>query len=129
MLVLVGLLWLLHLIHLFIKIAFPVWSRQLTAKRTKIILHVTEVAGAIIVSIIAPIVFVLVSEYNIPRFPPVLCVPSSKVYFYTACVPLCIIMAVGVILAVVTFWILREVSACSNAMVYIMSTVIINFNM
>jgi len=70
----------------------------------------TEVAGAIFFSIIAPVVFVLVSEYNIGRFPPVLCFPSSKVYFYTACVPLCIVMAAGVVLTVVMFWILREVS-------------------
>jgi len=108
--VLVSILWLLHLIHLFIKIAFPFWSRTLTVKRTKIILHVTEVGGAIFVSVLSPMIFVLTSEYNVFRFPPVLCVPSSKVYFYTVCLPMCIIIALGVILDVVMLWILREVS-------------------
>ena len=118
MLVLFNILWLLHLIHLSIKIAFPIWSRKLTVKRTKIIVHVTEVGGAIFVSVLSPMIFVLTSEYNVFRFPPVLCVPSSKVYFYTVCLPMCIIIALGVILDVVMLWILREVSFLMSMHMY-----------
>jgi len=107
--VLLCVLWLLHVIHLFIKIVFPVKSRQLDFKRTKIILHVTEVIGASFITILAPVVFVSVSEYNIGRFPPVLCLPSREVGFYTMCVPLCAVIGAGVILTVIIFWRLHQV--------------------
>ena len=110
LLVLLSVFWLLHLIHLFLKIAFPMWSRTLNVKRTKIILHVTEVGGATLLSGLAPIIFVSVSEYNFGRFPPVLCFPSRAVTFYTMCLPVSITIGSGVILAIITFWILHKVS-------------------
>ena len=103
--------WLQHTIHLFIKIAFPMWSRKLERKQTKIILHITEVLGAFILCGLAPIVYISVSEYSFGRFPPLLCRPSKEVYFYTVCIPLCIMIGSGVILAVVMFWMLHRVSS------------------
>ena len=102
--------WLLHLIHLFIKIFLPVWSRKLDRKQTKIILHVTEVTGAFILCGLAPIIFVSVSEYSFKRFPPMLCFPSRKVNFYTVCLPLCVMLGSGVILAILMFWNLHKVN-------------------
>ena len=110
LLVLLSLLWLLHLIHLFIKIAFPLRSRKLDVKRTKYILHATEVCGAFLLTGLAPIIFVSVSEYNFGRFPPLFCFPSRAVTFYTMCLPLCIVIGSGVVLAIVTFWMLHKVS-------------------
>ena len=110
LLVLLTVLWLLHLIHLFIKIVYPIRSRKLDRKQTKIILHVTEVGGAFILCGLAPITFVSMSEYSIGRFPPLLCLPSKVVNFYTVCIPLCIILASGVILAIIMFWLLHKVS-------------------
>ena len=103
-------LWLLHLIHLFIKIAFPMWSRKLDRKRTKIILHVVEVGVALSLGTMAPILNVIFLKYQFGRFPPVFCIPSKEVSFYTACLPLCIILAIGTILAVIMFWMLHKVS-------------------
>lgn len=108
--VLLHMLWLLHLIHLYLKICFPIWARKLAMKTTKILLHVTEITGAIILSGLAPVAFLLTSKYQFGRFPPVLCFPSRAVGFYTICVPLCIIIACGMILAITTFWILHKVS-------------------
>jgi len=110
-LILLAAFWLLHLIHLFIKIAFPMWSRKLDRRQTKIILHVTEVTGAFILCGLAPIIYVSVSEYSFGRFPPLICVPSKKVDFYTLCLPLCIMMGTGVILAIIMFWMLHKVSS------------------
>ena len=109
-LVFITVLWLLHLIHLFIKIVFPIRSRKLDRKQTKIILHVTEVGGAFILCSLAPIIYVSVSEYSFGRFPPLLCFPSRVVSFYTVCVPLCVMLASGLILAIIMFWLLHKVS-------------------
>ena len=103
--------WLLHLIHVFIKIYLPIWSRKLDRKQTKIILHVGEVIGAFILSSLPSIVYVSVSEYSFGRFPPMLCVPSGTVSFYTMCLPLCVLLGSGVILAVIMFWMLHKVSS------------------
>ena len=82
-------------------------------KKTKILLHVTEITGAIILSGLAPVAFLSISEYKFGRFPPVLCFSSRAVGFYTICVPLCVIIACGMILAITTFWILHKVSKCT----------------
>lgn len=110
LLVFLSVLWLLHVMHLFIKLAFPLWSRKLEVKRTKIILHVTEVAGAFFLCGLAPVIFAAVSEYNFGRFLPVLCFPSRAVTFYTVCLPVCVTLGFGAILAIVTFWLLHKVS-------------------
>ena len=109
-LVMLAELWLLHLIHLFIKIAFPMWSRKLDRKQTKIILHVVEVGVALSLGTMAPILNVIFLKYQFGRFPPVLCIPSKEVSFYTVCLPLCIMLAIGTILAVIMFWMLHKVS-------------------
>ena len=106
--------WVLHLIHLFLKIAFPMWSRKLDRKKIKFILHVIEVAGAIFLCSIAPTLFVIFSKYQFGRLPPLICNPSKEVSFYTICLPLCIIMGFGMILAIIMFWILHKVSSINT---------------
>ena len=104
--------WLLHLIHLFIKIAFPVWARKLDIKQTKIILHAVEVIGALVLCGVAPVAYISTSDYLMLRYPALLCLPSKEVNFYTLCMPLCVIVGTGVILAAIMFWILHKV--CSS---------------
>ena len=103
-------LWLLHLIHLFIKIAFPMWARKLNRKKIKFILHGVEVSGAVFLCTLAPTFNIIFSKYQFGRIPPLLCIPSKEVSFYTVCLPLCVIMGIGTILAIVMFWILYKVS-------------------
>lgn len=102
--------WLLHLVHLFIQIIFPLWSRKLNRKQMKIILHVVEVAVTLFLCSLAPTLFVVLSEYKFGRFPPLLCSPSKEVSFYTICLPLCMIMGIGMNLTIIMFWILHKVS-------------------
>ena len=108
-LVLLAELWLLHFIHLFIKIAFPMWSRKLDSKQTKIILHVVEVAVALFLCSLAPVLNVILSKYQFRRFPQIFCFPSKEVSFYTICLPLCIMVGIGTILSVIMFWMLHKV--------------------
>ena len=107
-------LWLLHLIHLFIKITFPLWSRKLDRKKIKFILHVMEVAGAIFLCSIAPTLVAIFSKYQFGQFPPLICNPSKEISFYTICLPLCTIMGIGMILAIIMFWILHKVSSINT---------------
>ena len=101
--------WLLHLIHLFIKIAFPMWSRKLDSKQIKTILHVVEVAVALFLCSLAPVLNVIRSKYQLGRFPPIICYPSEEVIFYTLCFPLSVMLGIGTILAVNIFWMLHKV--------------------
>ena len=87
------------------------WSRKLDRKQTKIILHVVEVTVAVILGTLAPTLNVILSKYQFGRFPAVICVPSKVVSFYTGCLPLCIMLAIGTILAVIMFWMLYKVSS------------------
>ena len=112
LLVLMSILWLLHLFHLFLKIMFPIWSKKHDDKKMMVILHVVEISGAAFTSILAPVIYLAVSEYRPNRFPPTLCVPSKAVYFYTICLPLCAIIGSGSILLVILFWTLIKVSLC-----------------
>lgn len=73
-------------------------------------IHAAEVVGASILCGITPVTFILKSEYTIQQFPPFICFPSRSVGFYSICLPLCFIVGTGVILAIIMFWILHNVS-------------------
>ena len=94
------------------KIFLPVWSRKIDRKHTlsRIILHVTEVIGAFILCGLVPIIFVSVSEYSFEQFPLLFCFPSREVNVYIVCLPLCIMLGSGVILAIHMFWNLHKFS-------------------
>ncbi|XP_065889434.1 uncharacterized protein [Dysidea avara] len=104
LLVLIGIFWLQHLCHLFLKIMFPIWSKKHNDMEQSVVLHVMEVSGAVFISILAPVIYLAVSKYTVIRFPPVLCFPSRKVIFYTVCLPLCVILGSGSILFIIIFW-------------------------
>ena len=118
-LMLLAVFWLLHLIHLFLKISIPIWSRKLDRKQTKLILHIVEVAGALFFCSLAPVLTVILSEYQITRFPPLFCNPSKEIRFYTMCLPLCIIVGTGVVLTIIMFRILHKVSNINKLIVSI----------
>ena len=103
--------WLLHLLHLFLGITFPFWSRFLNEKKWKIRLHVVEVLGSVVLCSLAPTIFVSVSEYVPGRFPPLFAVPSREVIFYTIVLPLAIILAGGINL---TFYTLLSIHKVIN---------------
>ena len=75
-------------------------------------LHITEVTGATIICGITPVIFILTSKYNFQKFPPFICFPTKSVGFYSMCLPLCLMVGTGVILAIIMFWMLHMVSKC-----------------
>ena len=105
----ITLTWFLHLFHLFLAVAFPFWSEFLSEQKWKIRLHVLEVLGCVVVSSIAPIIFVSTSEYAIARFPPVFVWASRDVTFYSVVLPNTILVAIVINLTVYSFVIIRKV--------------------
>ena len=107
---LLGILWFQHTCHLFMKIMFPIWSKKHDDKEKSVVLHVVELFGAILFSILAPVIYSAKSEYVVTRFPPIFCVSSRTVLYYTLCIPLCLICGAGSILLIIVLWTLVKVS-------------------
>ena len=102
-------MWFLHLFHLFLAIAFPFWSKFLSEQKWKIRLHILEVLGCVVISSIAPITFLSVSEYVIARLPPLFVRPSRDVTFYSLILPTTILVGTGVNLTIYSFITIRKV--------------------
>ena len=111
--------WFLHSFHLFLAIAFPFWSEFLSEQKWKIRLHILEVLGCVVISSIAPITFISVSDYTIARFPPSFARPSRDVTFYSLVLPNTIIIAVGVNLTIYSFVTIHKVISYSIIDVHI----------
>jgi len=107
--ILMMIFWMLNVVHIFLKIVFPFVSRRIDEKLQ--LLHITEVVGSVILCSLAPIIYISTSQYKMTRFPPLLCVPSIDVYFYTISIPLCIILTIGVNLLIITLWKIHKVCA------------------
>ena len=105
--------WFCHEISLFWGICFPFHSRSFeTARHTKYV-HITVVA----VRLVLPALPVIVtftngdpSGFGLTRFPPILCTGMQRnSTFYSLVLPLNIIMAIGIPLLIVIFWIIHKV--------------------
>ena len=119
----ITLTWFLHLFHLFLALSFPFWSEFLSEQKWKTRLHIAEVFGCIVVSSIAPIVCLSVSQYTIARFPPLFVRPSRDIFFYSVMLPNTILLAIGVNLTVYSFCIIRKVINCVVSHTKIMQTI------
>lgn len=102
--------WIMHLFHMFTRLAFPMQSRNFDQSTYRHWIHIGEVGGGILVAIIPPIGVAAASEYNVPSFPANYCVPEPRVAYYTELLPINIVLAVGVCFIVTIFWMLHQVS-------------------
>ena len=105
------------MVSLFWKIRFPFHARSFeTAHRIKYI-HITMV----IVGLVLPTLPVIVAftagnpstrGFGLTRFPPILCTSlQSDPTFYSLVLPINIVLAIGVPLLIVLFWIIHKVYA------------------
>lgn len=104
-----ALTWFLHLLHLFLGLAFPFWSQFLNERKWKIRLHIFELLGSVLLCSLAPVIYVSTSDYTIVQFPPLFSLPSREVSFYTFTLFIAIIMAAGVSLIFINFYIISKV--------------------
>ena len=113
--------WIMHLLHMFTRLAFPMKARNFDQSSYRHWFHIVEVGGAMLVAIIPPIAVVSASEYNVPSFPANYCVPEPRVAYYTELLPINVILGAGVCLIVTIFWMLHQVSSlfqCYNVLTY-----------
>ena len=105
--------WFCHEISLFWGIRFPFHAKSFeTAHRTKYI-HITMV----IVGLVLPALPVIVtfttgdpSGFGLTRFPPILCTGMHRnATFYSLVLPINILMATGIPLLIIIFWIIHKV--------------------
>ncbi|XP_065890372.1 uncharacterized protein [Dysidea avara] len=96
--------WFLHVLHLFLGVAFPFWARFLNEKKWKIRCHVIEVIGGITFCSLGPTLVVTFSEYTIASFPTLFPLPTKKMVFFTMTVPLSVLLATGVNMIFHTFF-------------------------
>ena len=101
--------WFLHVLHLFLGIAFPFWARFLNEKKWKIRCHVIEVIGAIIFCSLGPTLVVTLSEYKIVNFPILFPLPTKEMVFFTMTIPFSVLMASGVNMIFYAFFSVHKV--------------------
>ena len=109
---LMSLFWLLHLFHIYLSVVFPIKARFLKTKKWRRGLHITEVAGSLLISVLVPGILLLTNiDYNMAFYPPLLCLPGTQVsVFYSIAVPAVLFTVVGLSLIVIVTWTLLKVS-------------------
>ena len=113
--------WIFHLIHIFLKVVFPVKSLFLTTRRWNRGLHITEVLASFFISALGPgIVHLSGIKYGFAFFPPLLCLPASNLFlFYAMAVPLVVIMTLGLnVIAVIIWTLFSRVSYTNIIIIY-----------
>jgi len=104
--------WLLHLFHVYLSVVFPIRSHFLKTKRWSKRIHIAEVVGSILISVLCPAMVLVTSiNYNLIFYPPLLCTPATQVsVFYSMSIPVVIIGIIGVDLIIAIVWTLLKVS-------------------
>jgi len=115
--------WFLHVVSLFWKIRFPFHARSFeTAHRLKYI-HITMV----IVGLVLPTLPIIVAftagnsstrGFGLTRFPPILCTSLQRdSTFYSLVLPINLLIAIGVPLLIIIFWIIHKVHTHTHLIV------------
>ena len=109
--------WFCHEISLFWGIRFPFHAKSFeTAHRTKYV-HITMVAVGLVLPALPVIVTFTTGDpsgFGLTRFPPILCTGLQRdSTFYSLVLPINILMATGIPLLIIIFWIIHKVCICN----------------
>lgn len=86
--------WLLHIVHIWISVAFPHIAKKV--KKHDKIIHVVTVVLIVLLSLIGPVVAVAKYPYIVPRLPTLTCFSSDLNWtFYSLILPSCIAIALA----------------------------------
>ena len=107
--------WFCHVVSLFWKIRFPFHARSFeTAHRLKYIHIVMVIVGLVLPTLPVIVAFTAGTPstrgFGLTRFPPILCTSLERdSTFYSLVLPINILLAVGVPLLIIIFWIIHKV--------------------
>ena len=99
--------WFCHVVAVFWTIQFPITARRFENKGYFKFVHLGMVAAVLVLPWITLGIILGTQGYVISRFPTILCFPRNvNVTFYAFILPLSIILATGMSLIVIIFWVL-----------------------
>ena len=105
--------WFCHEVSMFWGIRFPFHARSFeTSHRTKYV-HITMVAVGLVLPALPVIVTFTTGDpsgFGLTRFPPILCTGLQRSStFYSLVLAINILMAIGIPLLIIIFWIIHKV--------------------
>ena len=107
--------WLLHIVHIWISVAFPHIAKKV--KKYDKLIHVIAVVLIVIFSLIGPVVAVAKYPYTASRLPTLACISSDLNWnFYSLILPCCLVFALAstfLILVFNTTYKVRETICCT----------------
>ena len=84
----------MHIIHIWISIAFPYFAKKL--KKREKVTHITVVLLVVVISLVGPVVSIAKYPYIVPRLPTLVCFSSDLNWtFYSLILPCSIIFALA----------------------------------
>ena len=108
--------WFLHVFHLYLNVLFPLKFLLLKDKRWEKRLHLTELIASIGFASLGPAtVWLSNNDYNMFSNPPLLCLPATNsMLLYTLCLPMLLLLIIGVNLIATVVWALLKVTLCAR---------------
>ena len=100
---------------------FPLKFSLLKDKRWEKRLHIAELTASIGFASLGPaIIWISNNDYNVFTRPPLLCLPdSNSMLLYTLCVPMLVLLIIGVNLIATIVWALLKVCNLMYIVMYI----------
>ena len=108
-----GLFWVLYILHLALKLLYPLKSMKLDRSDYSGRIHIMEILTVFVIGTTPYIVFASTSQYEIIIFPPFYCGPNTTYLFYGTVLPTLTIGCFGLILMLLVLYKLHIVSVAS----------------
>ena len=112
--VLYSYIWLIYIIHLALRLFYPLKSAKLSNSGYSKTIYVGEVSLALLIASIPPIVNAGLSKYNIVTYPPLYCANTDTDNFYSTTVPILISVFISLILMLLVLYKIHIVSCSLN---------------
>ena len=102
--------WFFHVASIFWKLQFPLHARKLQKGQNLKYIHVAVVIAGLLIPLPGVIATTLTDGYTITRFPPILCgTRNSDAGYYSVFLIMNILLAVGISMLIIMFWIVHKV--------------------
>ena len=109
-LVLYSYIWLIYIIHLALRLFYPLKSAKLSKSEYSRAIYIGEVLIALFIASIPPIVNAGLSKYKIATYPPLYCANTDTNNFYLTTLPILISVFISLILMLMVLYKVHVVS-------------------
>jgi len=102
--------WFIFILHLFIRVTFPLQSIRLDKSDNSRKYHIIEIICALIIGTVPYIAFAGTYKFQTINFPPSYCVAEPTYHFYGTIVPTVVVNCINLILMLFVLYKIRKVS-------------------